>query len=95
MNEKFHFSSATWENNSKRLTNQIFKILGKYDHGENWEKQQETVLLEFLGYNDALQDNVNFMILIGKLYALSHAEDQITFRKLVFEAITELKTIQM
>lgn len=95
MEKKFHFSSAAWEHNDKRLTNQIFKILPMYDHGEDWENQQLKVLLELHGYNDALADSSTFMTLIGKLCALNHVEDQMIFRKFVFDAIDELKRVKM
>lgn len=35
------------------------------------------------------------MVLVAKLHALTYAEDKISFRKLVFEAITELKGITL
>lgn len=40
-------------------------------------------------------DNPGFMVLISKLFALDHVEDQMIFRKLVFEALTELKNIEV
>jgi len=36
-----------------------------------------------------------FMILVSKLYALSHADSQAAFRKLVFEAIAYLKEVEL
>lgn len=91
MKKQFHFSSDAWNRNNTRLTNQIFKLLPMYENGEEWQKQQETIILELWGYNDMFADNSSFMVLIAKLHALDHAEDKMIFRKLVFEAITALK----
>lgn len=92
---KFKFKNSAWEYNNKRLTNQIFKLLPMFEQDEDWQKQQETIVLELKGYNDILDTNADFMILVGKLGALSYAENQFVFRKIVFEAITALKEIQV
>lgn len=95
MNKPFRFSSDAWNHNNVRLTNQIFKLLPMYENEEDWARQQETIILELHGYNDMFQNNPGFMVLIAKLHALNHAEDKIQFRKIVFEAITELKGITL
>lgn len=96
MDKEFHFSSTAWNHNNKRLTNQIFKLLPMYENGEDWESQQSNIILELHGYNDMFVDNPGFMLLIAKLCALSHVEeDQMIFRKLIFESITALKQIEV
>lgn len=60
---------------------------------EDWEKQCETVILELKGYNKIFADSPGFMVMVSKLAALEYAEDKMAFRKLIFEAITELKSI--
>lgn len=93
MKKQFRFSSDGWNHNNTRLTNQIFKLLPMYENGEEWQKQQATIILELHGYNEMFVDNPGFMVLVAKLEALQYAEDKLVFRKLVFEAITELKSI--
>ena len=93
MKKQFRFSSDGWNHNSTRLTNQIFKLLPMYENGEEWQKQQATIILELHGYNEMFVNNPGFMVLVAKLEALQYAEDKLVFRKLVFEAITELKGI--
>ena len=93
MKHKFKFSSAAWNHNNTRLTNQIFKLLPMFENNEEWDKQQETIILELKGYNDILENSPDFMVLVAKLAALNHAEDRVAFRKLIFEAITALKNI--
>lgn len=95
MKKKFQFSSNAWSHNDTRLTNQIFKLLPMYENQEDWQKQQQTIILELHGYNAMFIDNPGFMVLVAKLSALDMAEDRITFRKLVFEAITALKEIKI
>ena len=91
MKNKFRFSSEAWNRNNTRLTNQIFKLLPMFENNENWRAQRETIVLELHGYNEMFENSSQFMILIAKLCALDQAEDKMTFRKLVFEAITALK----
>lgn len=93
--KNFRFSLKAWEHNNTRLTNQIFKLLPMFEENEDWEKQRETILLELLGYNDMFIDNPGFMVLIGHLRSLSHCEDQMIFRKVIFQAITALKEIKI
>lgn len=95
MKTKFKFSSNAWDYNNIRLTNQIFKLLPMFEQQEDWVKQQQTIVLELLGYNDMFVNNPGFMTLVAKLEALKYAENQITFRKTVFEAITILKEIKV
>ncbi len=95
MKKQFRFSPDAWNHNNVRLTNQIFKLLPMYENEEDWQRQQETIILELRGYNDMFQNCPGFMVLVSKLHALSYAEDKIQFRKLVFESITELKSISL
>lgn len=64
-----------------------------YEAQEDWHKQQHTLILELHGYNDLFSNQTSFMVLIAKLYALDHVEAQVDFRKLVFEALSELGKI--
>ncbi len=95
MEQRFNFTSEAWDYNRARLTKQVFKILPMYEKGEDWEKQRDTMMLEFKGYNDIFEDNPRFMVLVAKLAALSYAEDRFSFRKLIFEAMSEIKEIQV
>lgn len=93
MKQSFIFSSEAWNYNNTRLTNQIFKLLPMYEHNENWESQLEGIIFELKGYNDIFIDNPGFMTLVAKLNALKYADNQMIFRKLVFEALGLLKEI--
>lgn len=96
MKPQFHFSESAWERNNTRLTNQIFKLLPMFENGEDWDKQLSTIVLELHGYNAMFESNSDFMVLIAKLLALRNTDgDQIAFRKLVFEAISQIKEIKI
>lgn len=55
MKPKFKFSSSAWEYNNRRIINQVFKLLPMYENEEDWQKQQQTMLLELKGYNEVLR----------------------------------------
>lgn len=95
MAKQFKFGPDAWKYNNTRLTNQIFKLLPMYENEEDWQSQRHTVVDELHGYNKMFEDNPHFMVLIAKLMALDCAEDKMIFRKRIFEAISELKSIQI
>lgn len=64
-----------------------------FENGEDWDKQLSTIIFELHGYNEMFEDNPDFMVLIAKLSALRSVEDRMSFRKIVFEAIAQLKQI--
>lgn len=82
------FSKEDVVKNIRRLTNQLWKLIPMRENDENWEKQLDTVILEFIGLNE---------IFIGPIYlqALSKLEGlkvkDVNFelyRKTVFECIS-------
>jgi len=95
MKQQFQFSADAWAHNKVRLVNQTFKLLPMYESGEDWQSQLNTLLMELKGYNSIFFNCSGFMILIGRLSALQSAEDQFSFRKLVFEAISQLQEIEI
>lgn len=94
MAKQFKFDQKAWSYNNTRLTNQIFKLLPMYENEENWQEQRRTVVDELYGYNKMFESNPHFMTLVAKLMALDYAEDKMIFRKRIFEAITELKSVE-
>lgn len=43
------FSCESFEINVTRLTNQLWKLIPMREHGEDWGKQLDTVILEIAG----------------------------------------------
>ena len=87
------FSKEVIEKNVRRLTNQMWKLIPMKEHGEDWEKQLDTVLIEIVGMSEIFYDRLKLLQLISKLNGLLVLED-IPFnlyRKTVFESISLLQ----
>lgn len=89
MNTKYGFdiSVEILQANKKRLINQLWKVLPMKENEEDWDKQLQSVLNEFIGLNRVFADNINFLILLSKLESLFVIEDFQEFRKTIFESI--------
>lgn len=89
MNTKYGFdiSVEILQANRKRLINQLWKVLPMKENEEDWDKQLQSVLNEFVGLNRVFADNINFLILLSKLESLFVIEDFQEFRKTIFESI--------
>ena len=72
----------------------IYKTLPIYEEEGDWKKQQESILLDLKGFNAVFPDKVNFLNAVVKIAALDVAENHMQFRKLIFEAITELSELR-
>ena len=80
--------------NSKRLINQLWKLIPMKENNEDWLVQLDTVIIELSGLNEILYRNEKFLILLSKLEGLK--DEQIEFklyRKTVFETMSLLKEI--
>lgn len=81
------------DKNTKRLTNQLWKLIPMRENEENWKKQLDTVILEIAGLNELFIDS-HFLQLISKLEGLKVYDNSFElYRKTVFEAITLLQEI--
>ena len=49
---EFEFNQEDVNKNIVRLTNQLWKLIPMREHGEEWEKQLDTVILEICGLNE-------------------------------------------
>ena len=89
----FDFSKQSMEQNIRRLTNQLWKLIPMKENNEDWERQLETVLIEIAGLHEIFMDS-RFLQLLSKLEGLRLSD--ITFelhRKTVFEAISLLQEL--
>lgn len=77
-----------------RLTNQLWKLIPMREGNENWQAQLTTVITELVGFNEVLNLNVKFLILLSKLEGLKLVDtDFVSYRKTVFETISLLREI--
>ena len=80
--------------NIRRLTNQLWKLIPMRENEEDWQKQLDTVILEFVGLNEIFIGPI-FLQALSKLEALRVKEVDFDFyRKTVFECISLIQGIK-
>lgn len=80
--------------NIRRLTNQLWKLIPMRENEEDWQKQLDTVILEFVGLNEIFIGPI-FLQALSKLEALKVKEVDFDFyRKTVFECISLIQGIK-
>jgi hypothetical protein len=87
------------ENDLKRLTNQIYKLLPLREEDSDWEKPLETILEEFAGMSRLLidQHDVIFIILckLEGLFTLTKADDFLLYRRTIFECLSYVNKLKL
>ncbi len=79
--------------NNRRLTNQLWKLIPMRENQEDWEKQLDTVILEFVGLNEIFVGPVYLQIL-SKLEGLRVKTTSFElYRKTIFECISLLQEL--
>ena len=90
--KQIHFSNEAFEKNRKRLVNQMWKLIPMREHGEAWDRQLDTVIIEIAGLNDLF--NPQFLQLLSKLKGLQIEETNFDlYRKTIFECISLLQEL--
>lgn len=80
--------------NIRRLTNQLWKLIPMRENEEDWQKQLDTVILEFVGLNEIFI-GPTFLQALSKLEALKVKEVDFDFyRKTIFECISLIQGIK-
>lgn len=74
----------------RRLINQIWKLLPMKENNEDWQKQLDTVLNELYGLHELFGDQLDFLVLISKLEGLPQTDNFMSYRVIVFGAISLL-----
>ena len=90
----FDIPKEAIEQNIRRLTNQLWKLIPMKENHEDWRKQLDTVLIEIAGLNEIFIGS-HFLQLLSKLEGLK-TQDDINFelyRKTVFESISLLQEL--
>ena len=87
------FDAEVIKKNVQRLTNQLWKLIPMREHGEDWQKQLDTVILEIAGLNEIFMGPV-FLQLLSKLEGLKVRDIQFElYRKTIFESISLLQEL--
>ena len=78
-----------------RLVNQLWKLIPMKEHGENWEKQLDIVIVEIAGLNEIFSFKPLFLQLLAKLEGLKVSDISFNiYRKTVFDAINLLQELK-
>ena len=83
-------SSEAIQNNLRRITNQIYKLLPNREEGLDWKKPLQTLIIELTGMSSLLPDQTELFSLLCKLEglkSLSAEEDFMLYRKTIFECL--------
>lgn len=74
----------------RRLINQTWKLLPMKENNEDWQKQLDTVLNELYGLHELFGGQLNFLVLLSKLEGLPQIDNFMSYRVIVFGAISLL-----
>ena len=86
----FDFRNEDIDVNVRRLTNQLWKLIPMREHGEDWPKQLDTVIIEIAGLQEIFVAP-QFLQLLCKLEGLKTMDINFELhRKTVFESISLL-----
>lgn len=83
----------------KSLINQIYKLLPIREEGSNWQKPLETIMEEFAGMQRMMNcgyPEIYFPLLnkLEGLYSLTQEEDFPYYRRIIFECLSLLNTLE-
>lgn len=83
--------------NLKRIINQVYKLLPMREQDRDWEKPLQTLIEQLSGMKRLIigQDDLFFLILckMEGLFSLNKEEDMATYRRIIFECLGLLNTL--
>lgn len=84
-----NFPIETREKDTKRLINQLWKLIPMRENKEDWEIHLYTIIEEISGLVQIYKDKAEGLILLSKLEGLTSnvCEDFMIYRKTVFRCI--------
>jgi hypothetical protein len=93
-----NIKSSAINNNLKRLTNQIYKLLPMREENLDWQKPLGTVVEELAGMDKLLidQQEILFSLLckLEGLFALTEEKDFLLFRRVIFECLGMMSNLK-
>lgn len=91
-------NNCSINNNLKRLTNQIYKLLPNREEGLDWVKPLETIIEEISGMSRLFFDQQeSYLKLLSKLeglYTLEREEDFALYRRIIFECLSIINELR-
>ena len=91
----FEFAEEAKEQDSKRLINQLWKLIPMRENGEDWNMQLSVVIEEISGLIKIYNDKLEGLVLLSKLEGLTSdvCGDFMIYRKTVFKCIDLLSQV--
>ena len=86
----YNFSDDLIKKDLRRLINQIWKLLPMRENNEDWRRQLQSVLNELYGLHNMFGGQLDFLILLSKLEGLTQIDNFMSYRVIVFGAISLL-----
>lgn len=85
-------------NRIKKIINQIYKLLPMREQGKDWEKPLQTLIEQLSGMKRLFetQNDLFFLILckMEGLFSLNKYEDMNTYRRIIFEILSLLSSLE-
>lgn len=92
------FSSETIQNELKKITNQIYKLLPCREEGGDWQLPLQTCIEELIGLNLIAidQQEILFPLLckLQGLFILIRPEDFYLYRRTIFECLALMNNLK-
>ena len=90
-----NFDCEVKEQDTKRLINQLWKLIPMKENNENWVEHLSVVIEEIAGLVEIYKTKVEGLILLSKLEGLTSKEcdDFMLYRKTVFRCIDLLSQV--
>jgi hypothetical protein len=89
--------NSTLEEDLKRITNQLYKLLPNREEGIDWIKPLQTLMVEVAGLDRLLVGKqYNMICLLSKmegLFTLTKEEDFFLFRRTIFDCLNILNSL--
>lgn len=85
----FEFSKQVENADTRRLVNQMWKLIPMREKDEDWQSQLIVLVEEISGLERIYNSKVDFLVLLSKLEGLTSesCEDFMVYRKTIFRCI--------
>lgn len=93
-----NINSDIFQNNLKRIINQVYKLLPMRQEGADWQKPLETVIEQLTGMERLLvnqqKDFFTILCKLQGLFDLTQTEDFFLYRRVIFECLGLLNNLR-
>lgn len=97
INHQIEIENTAINDNLKRLTNQIYKLLPNREENLDWQTPLTTIIEEISGMSRLLPNRTALFSLLCKLeglFTLTQENDFYLYRRTIFECLNLLQTLK-